>query len=134
VRIHHDPARNRLRLRLRRGLAIGLPLAATAAIDVGANGRLLGVELAVDPVLAAPFAVSTTQAEAEADPSAPQYDAAAGTLYVPLSENAAAAHDPHARTALAEVALAVDRAGALLAIDLPRRGHGYEISYPSGNR
>jgi hypothetical protein len=127
VRIRHDPGGNALRLRLRRGLAVGLPRRATAAIDVGGNGRLLGLELPADPALAAPFAVST------GDPLAPDYDPVGGTLYVPLAVAEAAA-DPLARTALAEVALAVDRAGALLAIDVPRRGHGYEISYPSGNR
>lgn len=125
MRIRHDAARNLLRLQLRRGLPIGARRPAQAAIDIGTGGRLLGLELLVDPALAAPWATPS------GDPLAPDYDPAGGSLYVPISADDGG---PNVRTALAEVALAVGGDGGLLAIDVPRRGHGYEISYPSGNR
>lgn len=125
MRVRHDAARNLLRLRLRRGLPIGAPRPAQAAIDIGTGGRLLGLELLADATLAAPWSAASD------DPLAPDYDAAGGSLYVPISPDDGG---PNVRTALADVTLSVGRDGALLAIDLPRRGHGYEISYPSGNR
>ncbi len=125
MRIRHDAARNLLRLHLRRELPIGAPRPAQAAIDIGTGGRLLGLELLADATLAAPWLAPS------GDPLAPDYDSAGGSLYVPISADEGG---PNVRTALAEVSLAVGRDGALLAIDLPRRGHGYEISYPSGNR
>lgn len=41
--------------------------------------------------------------------------------------------DPFARTARVEVACLLGPDGAPARITLPRRGPGYEISYPSGN-
>ena len=41
--------------------------------------------------------------------------------------------DPYARTARVEVCCILAPDGSLTAVTLPRRGPGYELSYPSGN-
>lgn len=40
----------------------------------------------------------------------------------------------HIRSAPATATVGFDAAGHVAAIEVPRRGHGYEITYPSGNR
>lgn len=68
-----------------------------ALLDVGANGRLLGVEI--------------------------------DNLYIQVMP-AVADGDPHARSA--SVTVGVDP-GEPAVVSLPRRGPGWEITYPSGN-
>lgn len=112
------------------------PLAATAAIlaleatlDVGARGRLLGLELpvAASPALAAPW-------HGGAGPPVVTYDPTDDTLYLDLDAGADGLAHALARSVVAPVRVLADAAGALVAIEIPRRGHGYELAYPSGNR
>lgn len=42
--------------------------------------------------------------------------------------------DPLARAARVRVSATLDANGGLHAVTLPRVGHGYEITYPSGNQ
>jgi hypothetical protein len=41
--------------------------------------------------------------------------------------------DPYARTARIDVTCTVEVDGSISSVTVPRRGPGYEISYPSGN-
>jgi len=122
------PGRNALRLVVRPPLAAAaavFPLAAT--LDVGTRGRLLGLELplAAAPALAAPWRSAPA-------PPAVVYDAAGAALYVAVAADDTP--EDQTRTVSAPVRVLADERGGLVAIEIPRRGHGYEIAYPSGNR
>jgi hypothetical protein len=73
-----------------------------ATIDIGAGGRLLGIDL--------------------------------GDSYAPVMPPEPDT-DAMGRSAVVEVTAVHDRAsGHILSIVVPRRGVGYEITYPSGNQ
>jgi hypothetical protein len=59
-----------------------------------------------------------------------EVDLATGPLYIPLEEQT----DRHTRSATIRVDVETDAAGNLATLIVPRRGEGYEITYPSGNR
>jgi len=80
-----------------------------AILDVGARGRLIGLEL---------------------PPAAPQTDGP----YLSVDPAEPGCAEPHARAVPAEVTLLTDAAGRLVEARLPRRGAGYAVTYPSGNR
>ncbi len=106
----HLPERNALRLVLRDPAPEAteerlLP----AVIDVGEAGRLLDVELHIGD---------------------DRENADAGGRYVAVEPSA----DLHARSVLSTVRVFTDGTGTLVAVEIPRRGAGYEIAYPSGNR
>jgi hypothetical protein len=75
-----------------------------ALLDIGEGGRLLGIEVTL-PGDAAP-------------------------RYLPIE----AERGELTRSAAVTIAVAFDRGGEPVAIELPRRGKGYELSYPSGNQ
>lgn len=50
--------------------------------------------------------------------------------YLPLEES----ENAFSRTAEAPVIAEVDEQGAVYSVEIPRRGDGFEISYPSGNK
>ncbi|MFM9106602.1 MAG: hypothetical protein ACKOWF_07880 [Chloroflexota bacterium] len=104
MRLRHDPGRNVLLFELAEGSGRWIEMPAT--IDVGEGGRLLGIEAPGlgDSPLGGPF-------------------------YLAVSEAAGLS-----RSAAAQVRAEVDGDGRVLAIELARRGPGYEISWPSGNR
>ncbi len=77
---------------------------ATGIIDVGEGGRLLGIEVELAP---------------GTDPLVIDIDPPSGTV---------------SRAAVASVTVEIGIAGTASAVTLPRRGHGYEITYPSGNQ
>ena len=114
-----DPGRNLLVLRLGGGEPVGPIQPADATIDVGEGGRLLGVEVAVD---ALPIGTDVS--------SSVSFDPVASTVMIELGRQTGGV----VRSAPARVGLVVDARGALLAVEVPRRGAGYEITYPSGNR
>jgi hypothetical protein len=99
-----DLARNAIELRLTDAEPAGAWRSCPATIDVGESGRLLGVELALR------------------DAGEPHY--------LPVEEP----NGELVRSAAAQVRIAVDDGGELVAVELPRRGDGYELSYPSGNQ
>ena len=74
-------------------------------LEVGAGGRLLGIDLG------APLAGVTADGYLE--------------LFPPLTSDV--------RTAPVEL-LVTERDGWVTRLELPRRGAGYEITYPSGNQ
>lgn len=104
-RITVDLRRNTLRLVLaEQPITVRRPVA--ALIDIGESGRLLGVEL----------------------------DEEMGKDGGPLYLTVYASTDIHVRSVPATVQEYRDDSGLLLAVEIPRRGHGYEIAYPSGNQ
>lgn len=91
-------------------------------IDVGAGGALLGVEVRRSvglPVLSQGFAGWGSVVSVEG-----------GAAYVALM----AGDDSNARSAAVEVGVGLDASGSVTSLTIPRRGAGYEITYPSGNR
>ncbi|MGI9252669.1 MAG: hypothetical protein ACR2J8_02905 [Thermomicrobiales bacterium] len=106
MRLRHDLAHDRLRFELADGA--GSASDASAVIDIGEGGRLLGIEI---PGLNDP------------DGDGPYY----------LTVTPGSGGD-HARSAAAMVTVERDESGAVRAVELPRHGAGYEISWPSGNR
>lgn len=97
-------------------------------LDVASNGRLMGVELhdvnfdlarGLRAWLSDPIAGEFTQFDAD------------GSAYIELSEGA---RDDDVRSSAVLVSAELDHDGALAALVIPRRGHGYEVSFPSGNR
>lgn len=134
MRLTYQPSENALRLTLDReeGEAVRrLPL--PGYVEVGEGGRLVGVELraledrSVD--------LSWALAAWLADPVASEYVSLdADSAYIELSAPEEADIREQLRAAAAEFAAELDGEGRLVAVAIPRRGAGYEISYPSGNQ
>lgn len=99
-------------------------------IDIAEQGRLVGIELQGDGIsLADAFStwledgVARDYVELEGDDA-----------YVALSAPHEEFSPQHIRTADLQIRAELDRDDHLVALAIPRRGHGYEISFPSGNR
>lgn len=99
-------------------------------IDIAEQGRLVGIE--IDPngqnlseMFGAWLDDRVARNYLEID------DAGA---YVVLSAPGEDVDDQHVRTAELPLTAELDRNDRLVAIAIPRRGHGYEISFPSGNQ
>jgi hypothetical protein len=120
MRITVSPRENTLRFRLGPDRPLTGRIAVPAVIDVGESGRLVGVEADLSAVAAPP-----------PEPAA-AFDPASGTLYIALDD--AAGRDHLTRSAAIAAIAALDAAGAPAELIVPRRGAGYEITYPSGNR
>lgn len=124
-RILVESTRNQLRFVLRDAEVSGPPRSLSAWLDVGEEGRLIGVEVQIeDARLVAPWNSAAGATDALS------FDPASGSLY--LSLGSAPGH--HVRTAPTEASAATDAGGGLVSLAVPRRGPGYEIAYPSGNR
>ncbi len=95
---------------------------AKGTIDVGAGGVLLGVEVrASADVAGLARAFAGWGAAASVD---------GGAAYVALM----AGEDAFSRSAEIAVEVGLDERGRVASLTIPRRGAGYEITYPSGNR
>lgn len=92
-------------------------------LDIGEAGTLLGVE------------VDLTGASSLRLPSAgvtpPEHDREDASCYVELAK---APQDGQVRSVPVTVRVLTAGQGTIVVLEVPRRGHGYEISYPSGNR
>jgi uncharacterized protein YuzE len=99
-------------------------------IDIAEQGRLVGIELDADAQnLHALFLCWN------ADPVARQYlEIDESGAYVALSAPSEQISPNHVRTAELTLTLEIDSKGNVVAIAIPRRGDGYEISFPSGNQ
>jgi len=126
-RILFNAGRNALRLVLSSAPPLpGQERTVPATLDVGEGGRLLGVELDINGTDLLPPA---------ADERAVAYEAATGTLYVEVEpETGAEANIGPSRSVEIAARLLADATGAVVEVEIPRRGTGYEITYPSGNR
>lgn len=91
-------------------------------IDVGEGGVLLGIEIRASDRLPEPADAFTGWGGA-ASVDGP-------SVYITLM----AGDDRHARSADIAVDIGLDPNGSVARISIPRRGAGYEITYPSGNR
>jgi hypothetical protein len=124
-----DRERNMLWVSLRADAGDDLPgQPRDALVDVSTQGRIVGVELDLGDVATA----SAVLQEWLADPLAGAWTSIDrdGSAYVQLS-----ASDVDAvRSARVSVVPRYTRSGMLAAFGIPRRGTGYEITYPSGNR
>ncbi len=113
IRVVVDSGRNTLRLLIPQELTLGLrngddaPTVQShqAILDVGEAGRLLGLELA--------------HGSNPADP-----------WYLDLED----APGDQLRSVTVTVAVARDLDGQPVWVDLPRRGEGYELTFPIGNQ
>ena len=106
------PARNVLRLWLR-DLPLSAQSDARAPLDVGAQGVLLGLELPADAAL-----------------GPGRRDAAGEPCYVTVAEPSGSQW----RSVEVAVEVLAGPDGEAAAVDVPRRGDGYEITYPRGSR
>lgn len=131
MRLIHDAKNNALRIVL--DDEPGVPsssLRLRGLVDVAAGGRLVGIEFRpgdhgstvrrslhrwLEDSLAGEFMTL------EPD----------GRVYIELTSGDA---QDHVRSSPLDLTAEFDTSGELLAVSIPRRGAGYEISYPSGNR
>lgn len=93
-------------------------------LDIGEAGTLLGVEIDLSSAPSLHFP------SVDAVPAV-EHHAEAGTCYVELTK---AAQSGHVRSVPVTVRVLSADQDILVVVEVPRRGHGYEISYPSGNR
>jgi hypothetical protein len=126
MRLIWEPASNLLRLTLTEDAAPATTLMRPGTLDVAANGRLVGVELrgAELPRLLRRWAV---------DPIAAEFTHLADddSAYIDLSVGPP---DDDIRSSEVTIAAELDDDAACVALAIPRRGAGYEIAFPSGNR
>ncbi len=93
-------------------------------LDIGEAGALLGVEIDLCPAPSLQFpSVGVVPAL--------EHDREAGTCYVELAR---ASQSGQIRSVPVTVRVLSTDQGTAVVVEVPRRGHGYEISYPSGNR
>ena len=132
MRLSYRPVQNALRLTLdvERGPAatqVDLP----GYVDVGEGGRLVGVEVLGDAGLDLRLALAPWID----DPVARDYVAVDGdSAYVTLSVPEDTTGREEVRAARATLVAELDASRRLVALAIPRRGAGYEISYPSGSQ
>jgi uncharacterized protein YuzE len=103
---------------------------AQGTLDIGEQGRLVGIEVAANGL-----PLEAIMDGWRKDAVASRYvQIDGGTAYVALSAPGEAFTSEHVRSAAVRLWIEIDERGYLVAITVPRRGHGYEISFPSGNR
>lgn len=126
----HDTTTNTLRLLLDHDdqSVHARAVQVSGIIDIAEGGRLVGLELPP------PDSVVTTDwlRVWRDDPIAREWLTVADdeTVYLQLTTG----DDRHARSTRIELTVDLDASGNLVSIAIPRRGAGYEISYPSGNQ
>ncbi|MBX6340995.1 MAG: DUF2283 domain-containing protein [Thermomicrobiaceae bacterium] len=129
MRLSYESAENALRLTLDGPEGAGArEVALPGYLDVGESGHLLGVELHAEEGID----LGRALARWVADPVAGRhvsFDRAAAYI-----ELAAGTPTGQLRTAAARLRAELDASGGLVALWIPRRGAGYEITYPSGNQ
>ncbi|MBX5445500.1 DUF2283 domain-containing protein [Sphaerobacter sp.] len=132
MRLTYDPTTNALRLSLDRepgepSRTVDLP----GYVDVGEGGRLVGVEIMPPPSLD----LTTALQPWTDDPVAAEYvDLDPDSVYITLSVPEEGIDREQVRAAQATLRAELDGTQRLVALAIPRRGTGYEISYPSGNQ
>jgi hypothetical protein len=126
VRLDYEPQRNLLLLAVEDGPPATASVTVPGLVDMAAAGRLIGVEARLQEAEIDPGQTMTAWLT-EAGVSLGD----GGALYIELTSGP---DDDYARSIAVELLLASDAAGQVVAIGIPRRGAGYEISYPSGNR
>jgi hypothetical protein len=125
VDVTHDTETNQLRLTPTVSGAfpgVSLVVERDGILDIGEAGRLIGVEFTTDDASLDYW---------RRDPAAGGFLSYDGSrAYVQITDG----DSELARTTPVRLRVEFDADDRLLAIAIPRRGHGYEISYPSGNQ
>lgn len=131
MRLNYRPRENTLRLSLDQEQGpVQAETELPGLIDVGEGGRLVGVEVRAGGA----GDINRILEPWLADPVASEFVAAGeDSAYILLSMAEETAPEEHLRTAEAMLLAELDASGKLVALSIPRRGHGFEISYPSGN-
>jgi hypothetical protein len=106
---------------------VAMSLSLPGVIDVGEGGRLLGLEVDLSSIPGESRLASDAWTSAQ---SAVSYDADDQRLYLEIMEG----EGGHSRSASLPVEVGFDAVGAPVQLAIARRGTGYEITYPSGNR
>jgi hypothetical protein len=99
-------------------------------IDIAERGRLVGIELDANGTNLTELFSSWLQDRVAREYVEIDEDGA----YVVLSAPDEHIPEQHIRTAELPLVAELDAREHLIAIAIPRRGHGYEISFPSGNQ
>jgi uncharacterized protein YuzE len=99
-------------------------------IDIAEQGRLIGIE--IDPQGQNLSKMFTTWLQDRVAKDYVEIDHSGA--YVALSAPSEDIPEQHIRTAELPLTAELDMNEHLVAIAIPRRGHGYEISFPSGNQ
>jgi hypothetical protein len=131
LKLIHDRHKNALRLTLADSAeSAKQQVAYPGLVDVAANGRLVGVEVQTGRTHRD---LSLMLSRWSQDPVAGEFVSSEpnGTFYIELT---AGEVDDSLRSSSVELEVELDDRQEMLAISIPRRGAGYEISYPSGNR
>ena len=132
MRLTYRPIENTLRLTL--DVEAGEPasrLEVPGYVDVGEGGRLVGVEV----LPAGDFDLAEALRPWAGDPVASEYVAVDDeSAYLTLSVPEETGRPEEVRAARATLDAELDASRRLVALSIPRRGAGYEISYPSGNQ
>lgn len=131
MRLSYRSTENTLRLTLdEESGEVTRSTAVDGCIDIAEQGRLVGIELSGNgldlPALLTTWLrdrVARNYVELDGDDA-----------YIALSAPHEDIPPQHVRTADLTVTAELDGDDHLVAIAIPRRGHGYEISFPSGNR
>jgi hypothetical protein len=125
VDITHDSETNQLRLTptVTDALpAVTWVVERDGILDIGEAGRLIGLEFATG---------DASLAHWQCNPDAGRFlSHADGRVYLQITEG----DSDLARSTPIQLHAEYDADDRLLAVSIPRRGHGYEISYPSGNQ
>lgn len=109
----------------------GTPVEIPGYVDVSEGGRLVGVEL----LPADDFDLTEALAPWVTDPVAAEYvEVDADGAYITLSVPEEGLDREMILSAPSTLRAELDDAQRLIALAIPRRGAGYEISYPSGNQ
>jgi hypothetical protein len=131
VRLSYRSAENTLRLTLDDELGESvIDHEVNGYLDIAEKGRLVGIELTSNGLnLTETFStwlrdkVASNYLQVDDD-----------SAYVALSAPQEDIPSHHVRTAEVRLHAELDADAHLVALAIPRRGHGYEISFPSGNR
>lgn len=132
MRLSYRPGENALRLTLDHEPDSGLrQVEFSGYVDVGEGGRLIGIEIIGSSEIDLPRLLDPWRR----DPVAAEYVSIEDErAYIELSAPEEADLQEHLRTIDAILRAELDDSARLIALSIPRRGAGYEISYPSGNR
>jgi uncharacterized protein YuzE len=131
VRLSYRSAENILRLTLdeESGEAV-TSRTFDGMIDIAEQGRLVGIEIEADRQELSEMFSSWLDDRVAKD----YVEIDDSGVYVVLSAPSEDIPEQHIRTAELPLTTELDANEQLVAIAIPRRGHGYEISFPSGNQ
>lgn len=102
----------------------------TGILDLGEQGRLLGLEISAPPGL---DLVQAFRPWCDRPGTSDWLSLGTGSAYLRLVPEPVAQATRQARSVSVRLAMELDEQGALLAVTLPRRGEDYELSSPSGS-